>query len=62
MIGANKGITKFLKDYQPEIITVGCPCHLIHLDAEKAAGEFQVEELLIDIYYFFINLPNVKKN
>ena len=42
----------------------GCPCRLIHLAAEKAAGEFHVsvEELLIDLYYFFINLPNLKKN
>ena len=66
MIGANKGVTKFLKDYQPEIITVGCPCHLIHLAAEKAAGEFPVsveEHIYIYIYIIFlINLPNVKKN
>ena len=41
----------------------GCPCHLIHLAAEKAAGEFpvSVEELLIDLYYFFFKSAKRKE-
>ena len=33
---------------------LGCPCHLIHLAAEKAAAQLPVsiEELLVDVFFY----------
>ena len=38
---------------------MGCPCHIVHNTAEKGpqafsdASNFQLEELLVDIYFWF---------
>jgi hypothetical protein len=36
----------------------GCPCHLVHIAAHKAAEKLPIkfEDLLIDIYYY-LDLP-----
>ena len=43
----------------PSVYTLGCPCHFIHNAAHNAfkklgeASGFDVEELAVDIYYYF---------
>lgn len=54
MTGKHKGVAKFVCDQNCNIFIRGCLCHLIHIAAKKAAAELKldVEELLIDIYYY----------
>lgn len=54
MMGGEKGVKAFIEKEVPSVITIGCPCHLIHLAAGKAAGQLSVdvEGLLIDVYYY----------
>ena len=54
MTGRFKGCITYLKKLQPSLALVGCPCHLIHIGAEKTARmlPLSVEELLIDLYYY----------
>eukprot|EP00057_Strongylocentrotus_purpuratus_P015562 XP_011670036.1 PREDICTED: SCAN domain-containing protein 3-like [Strongylocentrotus purpuratus] len=53
MLGKFKGVAAFLLKRAPSMYISGCPCHLMHLAAEKAAKRLpvRVEDLLIDIYY-----------
>ena len=43
----------------PSTYFVGCPCHMVHNTATKAAESFEaetgfdVEDLLVDLYYWF---------
>lgn len=54
MMGGKKGVKAFIEKEVASVITIGCPCHLIHLAAGKAAGQLSVdvEGLLIDVYYY----------
>ena len=54
MVGKNKGCSKFLQDESKDLAIMGCPCHLLAIAGEKASKILpaNVEELLIDIYYF----------
>lgn len=55
MTGHNKGVISYIKKVQPHINFQGCVCHLLHLAAKKgcsALQQFDVEEFLINIYYF----------
>ncbi|KAJ8032743.1 Zinc finger MYM-type protein 6 [Holothuria leucospilota] len=54
MVGHKSGVAAFLKEANSDIYIQGCPCHLMHLTAEKASKELllNVEEFLIDIYYY----------
>lgn len=55
MSGHIKGVLSHIKNVQPHVIFQGCVCHLIHLAAKKgcaALQEFNVEEFLLNIYYF----------
>ena len=55
MTGRNKGcVTHMQQKYKPTIALAGCPCHLIHIAAEKASHRLPVsiDDLLIDIYYY----------
>jgi hypothetical protein len=55
MVGRYKGVAAFIKKEHPSVYVQGCVCHLIHLAAEKAVAELpvSVEDLLIDLYYYF---------
>ncbi|XP_063222953.1 uncharacterized protein LOC134531219 [Bacillus rossius redtenbacheri] len=54
MLGHKNGVAAVLKECLAELVVVGCPCHLINLAAEKAAATLpcQIEDVLVDIYYF----------
>ena len=54
MIGTTNGVMGYLSEQQPELINIGCPCHLVNLAAEKGAKTLSVsiEDLLIDIWYY----------
>ncbi|XP_072173823.1 uncharacterized protein [Diadema setosum] len=54
MLGKVKGVAAYLQRRAPSVFIAGCPCHLMHLAAGKAAKQLpvQVDELLIDIFYF----------
>ena len=54
MQGLGKGLAGFIKRKNSAIYMLGCPCHLIHLAAEKAASQLpvSVEDLLVDVFYY----------
>lgn len=54
MIGANKGVAKFVKDRHSSVYVSGCSCHLIHICAQKAAAQLpvNVENFLVQLYYY----------
>lgn len=54
MIGNKNGVAAILKKENKDLIVMGCPCHLIHLAAEKAAKSLPVavDDVLIDIFYY----------
>lgn len=55
----NKSIVVEGHKKNENIILMGCPCHIAHNTAKKATGafcwvnNFNIEELLLDIYYHF---------
>ena len=55
MTGNTNGVFGLMKEKQPQLYLSGCPCHLIHRAAQKAASEipFNIDEILIDVYYYF---------
>jgi len=59
MIGAHNSLASRCKGRNPEIYVAGCPCHLAHIAASHAHDAFaqvagiHVEDLLIDIFYWF---------
>ena len=57
-IGRHNSIKSRLELKNPSVYTLGCPCNFIHNAAHKAtklgvASGFDVEELAVDIYYYF---------
>ena len=54
MSGQKKGVYGFLKGEESSTYFAGCPCHLIHIAAKKAAKTLPVdiEDVLIDSYYY----------
>ncbi|XP_040072417.1 uncharacterized protein LOC115328425 [Ixodes scapularis] len=54
MIGKKNGVAAVLKVAQPNLIVVGCPCHLINLAAQKGAACFpvKVDEILVDVFFY----------
>ncbi|KAJ8041073.1 hypothetical protein HOLleu_11785 [Holothuria leucospilota] len=56
MLGRHKGVAASIKQKNPDCYIVGCPCHMIHTNAEKAAKLLPVtiDEFLIDVYYYSI--------
>jgi len=56
MTGVHKGVISFIREKQPDVFLLRCPCHLIHLSAQKAYNELhfktRVDEVLVDIYYY----------
>lgn len=47
----------------PQLIVRGCPCHLTHFAAVKAAQKvhYHFDEILVDIYYYHEENANRKK-
>lgn len=63
MIGKKKGVAGCLLKKNNKIIIRGCPCHLIHLAAEKAAKTlpYQFDEILVDLFYYLEKSANRKQ-
>ena len=59
MIGKHNLLASRCRENNPEIFVSGCPCHLVHIAAGNAHDAFaevtgiNIEELQIDIYYWF---------
>jgi hypothetical protein len=55
MVGKKSGVLTMLREHQQNLISVGCPCHLLNLAAEKGASclPINVDELLVDMFYYF---------
>ena len=59
MIGAHNSFASRCKEQNPNIFVHGCPCHLAHIaasnanDAFTAIAKINVEDLLIDLFYWF---------
>ena len=63
MTGRKKGVYGFVLKEQPKAYLSGCPCHLIHLAAQKASfalSNKEVDDLLIDLYYYLEKSGNRK--
>lgn len=54
MMGIHQGVAAYIKKQNPNVFILGCPCHLLHLAAEKGAAElpFTPVDMLISIYYY----------
>ena len=54
MIGKLSGVSSFVKKENPDVFILGCPCHLLHLAAEKGASQlpFMPVDLLVPIFYY----------
>ena len=56
-IGAKNSIKSRVTEINPSVYFVGCPCHMIHNAAQKAAeafgdvSQFDIEECCIDHFY-----------
>nr|XP_042899683.1 uncharacterized protein LOC122269650 [Parasteatoda tepidariorum] len=55
MVGKKAGVVTVLRELQPNLISVGCACHLLNLAAEKGSSvlPLNIDELLVDIYFYF---------
>ena len=59
MIGKHNSFASRCRGKTPEIFVSGCPCHLVHIAAGNGHDAFaevtgiNIEELQIDIYYWF---------
>ena len=54
MQGLKEGTAGYINKKNSAVYVLGCPCHLIHLAAEKAAAQLPVpiEELLVDVFFY----------
>jgi hypothetical protein len=54
MVGHKKGVFAFIKEKQPRVFLSGCPLHLVHIAAKKAAQCLPpIDDVLVDIFYYF---------
>ena len=54
MTGQNKGVFSFVTDKNSRVYLAACTLHLVHVGAKKGAAYLPpVEEILVDVYYFF---------
>lgn len=55
MVGKKGGVSTLLKKEQPNMLSLGCGCHLINLAVKKAVSELplKIEEFLMDLFYYF---------
>ena len=62
MTGNKKGVFAYVKECHPNIYLAGCTLHLIHIAARHGANCLpNVDELLIDIHYYFNKSDKRKK-
>ena len=62
MTGHKKGVFAFVKESHPNIYLAGCTLHLVHIAARHGAKCLpNVDELLVDIHYFFNKSDKRKK-
>lgn len=54
MVGLKDGMLGNLRKVSPDLIGMGCPCHLINIAAQRASETLPVavDELLTDIFYY----------
>ena len=58
-LGRKNSIKTRVHSVNPSVCFIGCPCHMVHNTAMKSAEAFQVstnfdvEDMLVDIYYWF---------
>ena len=54
IMGIHAGVAAYVKKENPDVFVLGCPCHRLHLAAEKGACTlpFTPVDLLIKIYYY----------
>ncbi|KAJ8878557.1 hypothetical protein PR048_019135 [Dryococelus australis] len=54
MVGLKSVVASVLKREIPNLIAIGCPCHLVNLAAGIAAAflAVKVDEMLVDIFYY----------
>ena len=54
MLGKKKGVASFMKNQNSQCHILGCPCHMAHNTAEKAAKSLPIaiDEFLVDVYYY----------
>lgn len=59
MLGKNTGVIAHLRNSQPNMISIGYPCHLINLAAHHAFSELpiSIDSLLIDFFFIIIWRP-----
>ena len=63
-LGRRNSIKTHVLHENPSTYFVGCPCHMVHNTATKAAEAetgFDVEDLLVDLYYWFDKSTKRKK-
>ena len=59
MVGIHNSLASRCRTHNPEIFLSNYPCHLVHIAASHAHDAFStvagvnVEDLLIDLYYWF---------
>ncbi|XP_066912218.1 uncharacterized protein, partial [Clytia hemisphaerica] len=67
-VGKNNSIMTRVLDKNENIFVNGCPCHIIHNTASKGAEafsnetDFDVEDFLVDLYYYFDKSSKRKVN
>jgi hypothetical protein len=54
MTGRLNGVSAFIHRENENVNISGCPCHLLHIAAQKGYGalDMPVEDIVIDIYYY----------
>ena len=54
MQGANAGGAAFVKEFNPSVYFIGCPCLLMHIAAQKGAKALKCkfDDLIVDIFYY----------
>ena len=66
-IGDHNSIKSRALERNPEIVISGCPCHILHNAASKAAdafavlSNFSIEDHCVDLYYWF-DKPSKQKS
>lgn len=55
MVGVKGGVSTLLKKEQPNMMSLGCACHLINLAVKKSVSclPIKIDEVLTDVYYYF---------
>ena len=55
MKGVRSGVQRLIKNENPSLFDVGCICHLADLCIKAGMASFplDIDQLFIDVYYFF---------